>query len=64
MHEMGPGHRHEKLDQHFGDYNWQKNISQGNSLLQKLKDAVPKASEHADQFERFMKSLPQWDIAK
>ncbi|KAK0490177.1 hypothetical protein EDD18DRAFT_1109725 [Armillaria luteobubalina] len=27
-HEMGPGHRREKLDQHFGDYNWQKNIAQ------------------------------------
>ncbi len=27
--EMGPGHRREKLDQHFGDFNWQKNVSQG-----------------------------------
>ncbi|KAK0466634.1 hypothetical protein IW261DRAFT_1553911 [Armillaria novae-zelandiae] len=62
--EMGPGHRREKLDQHFGDYNWQKNISQGNSLLQKLKDAVPQASEHGDRFERFTKSLPQQDVAK
>ncbi|KAK0491756.1 hypothetical protein EDD18DRAFT_1109505 [Armillaria luteobubalina] len=53
--EMGPGHRREKLDQHFGDYNWQKNIAQ---------DAVPKASEHEDRFKRFTKSLPQQDVAK
>ncbi|KAK0477824.1 hypothetical protein IW261DRAFT_1594300, partial [Armillaria novae-zelandiae] len=26
--EMGPGHRREKLDQHFGDFNWHKNVSQ------------------------------------
>ncbi|KAK0488128.1 hypothetical protein EDD18DRAFT_1110504 [Armillaria luteobubalina] len=64
MREMGPGHRREKLDQHFGDYNWQKNIAQGNSMLQKLKDAIPKASEHEDRFKRFMKSLPQQDVAK
>ncbi|KAK0501996.1 hypothetical protein EDD18DRAFT_1100491 [Armillaria luteobubalina] len=31
--EMGPGHRHEKLDQHFGDFNWQKNVSQGDTLF-------------------------------
>ncbi|KAK0492135.1 hypothetical protein EDD18DRAFT_1080005 [Armillaria luteobubalina] len=24
MWEMSPGHRHEKLDQHFSDINWQK----------------------------------------
>ncbi|KAK0475680.1 hypothetical protein EDD18DRAFT_1115892 [Armillaria luteobubalina] len=64
MCEMGPGHRREKLDQHFRDYNWQKNIAQGNSMLRKLKDAVPKASEHEDRFEQFTKSLPQQDVAK
>ncbi|KAK0477741.1 hypothetical protein EDD18DRAFT_1312696 [Armillaria luteobubalina] len=63
MREMGPGHRCEKLDQHFGDFNWQKNVSQGDTLLHKIKDAVPKASEHEDQFERFTVSLPQSDVA-
>ncbi|KAK0482877.1 hypothetical protein EDD18DRAFT_1362407 [Armillaria luteobubalina] len=62
--EMGPGHRHEKLDQHFGDFNWQKNVSQGDTLLHKIKDAVPKASEHEDWFKRFTVSLPQSDVAK
>ncbi|KAK0470846.1 hypothetical protein IW261DRAFT_1553665 [Armillaria novae-zelandiae] len=64
MREMGPGHQHEKLDQHFGDFNWQKNMSQGNTLLRKIKDAVPKAFEHEDRFERFMASLPQSDVEK
>ncbi|KAK0500749.1 hypothetical protein EDD18DRAFT_1279950 [Armillaria luteobubalina] len=62
--EMGPGHRREKLDQHFGDFNWQKNVAIGDTLLRKIKDAVPKASDHEDQFERFTASLPQGDVAK
>ncbi|KAK0493407.1 hypothetical protein EDD18DRAFT_1108187 [Armillaria luteobubalina] len=62
--EMGPGHRCEKLDQHFGDFNWQKNMSQGDMLLCKIKDAVPKASDHEDQFKCFTASLPQDDIVK
>ncbi|KAK0467431.1 hypothetical protein IW261DRAFT_1613021 [Armillaria novae-zelandiae] len=62
--EMGPGHRREKLDQHFGDFNWQKNVSQGDTLLRKIKDAVPKASDHEDRFKRFTASLPQSDVVK
>ncbi|KAK0221290.1 hypothetical protein IW262DRAFT_1447825 [Armillaria fumosa] len=62
--EMGPGHQWEKLDQHFGDFNWQKNVSQGDTLLCKIKDAIPKASDHEDWFEHFMASLPQSDIVK
>ncbi|KAK0478646.1 hypothetical protein EDD18DRAFT_1364574 [Armillaria luteobubalina] len=62
--EMGPGHQCEKLDQHFGDFNWHKNVSQGDMLLCKIKDAVPKASDHEDQFEHFSASLPQSDVVK
>ncbi|KAK0471979.1 hypothetical protein EDD18DRAFT_1314665 [Armillaria luteobubalina] len=47
--EMGPGHRRKKLDQHFGDFNWHKNVSQGDTLLRKIKDAS---------------SLPQSDVVK
>lgn len=25
--EMGPGSRHDTLDDHFGDYNWRKIMS-------------------------------------
>ncbi|KAK0500890.1 hypothetical protein EDD18DRAFT_1348323 [Armillaria luteobubalina] len=62
--EMGPGHRRKKLDQHFGDFNWHKNVSQGDMLLCKIKDAVPKASDHEDRFEHFSASLPQSDVVK
>ncbi|KAK0470911.1 hypothetical protein IW261DRAFT_1553650 [Armillaria novae-zelandiae] len=50
--EMSPGHRREKLDQHFGDVNWQKN------------DAVPNAAEFESHFERFTMTLPTDDVAK
>ncbi|KAK0467414.1 hypothetical protein IW261DRAFT_1680454 [Armillaria novae-zelandiae] len=70
--EMGPGHRREKLDQHFGDFNWQKNVSQatisnailGDTLLCKIKDTVPKATDHEDRFKHFTASLPQSDVVK
>ncbi|KAK0497920.1 hypothetical protein EDD18DRAFT_1351735 [Armillaria luteobubalina] len=62
--EMSPGHRHEKLDQHFGDVNWQKNVSMGTSLLRKIKDAVPNAAEFESRFERFMATLPMSDVAQ
>ncbi|KAK0237349.1 hypothetical protein EDD85DRAFT_791018 [Armillaria nabsnona] len=64
MREMGPGHQCEKLNQHFGDFNWQKNVSQGDTLLHKIKDAMPEASEHEDHFKCFTASLPQSDVAK
>ncbi|KAK0478694.1 hypothetical protein EDD18DRAFT_1364550 [Armillaria luteobubalina] len=52
------------IDQHFGDFNWQKNVSQGDTLLHKIKDAMPKASDHEYQFERFMALLPRDNIVK
>ncbi|KAK0478572.1 hypothetical protein EDD18DRAFT_1312571 [Armillaria luteobubalina] len=62
--EMSLGHRREKLDQHFGDVNWQKNVSMGTSLLRKIKDAVPNAAEFESCFERFTTTLPTDDTAK
>ncbi|KAK0496439.1 hypothetical protein EDD18DRAFT_1353189 [Armillaria luteobubalina] len=61
---MGPGHQHKKLDQHFRDFNWQKNMSQGDTLLHKIKDTMPKALDHEDQFECFTVSLPQNNVEK
>ncbi|KAK0465848.1 hypothetical protein IW261DRAFT_1426997 [Armillaria novae-zelandiae] len=55
--EMSPGHRCEKLDQHFSDVNWQKNISMG-------MDTVPNAAEFESHFERFKTTLPTDDVAK
>ncbi|KAK0493893.1 hypothetical protein EDD18DRAFT_1077920, partial [Armillaria luteobubalina] len=63
-HEMSPGHRREKLDQHFGDVNWQKNVSMGTSLLRKIKDAVPNAAEFESHFECFTATLPMSNVAQ
>ncbi|KAG6818426.1 hypothetical protein H0H93_005084 [Arthromyces matolae] len=37
---MGPGTRHDVLDDHFGFWNWSKYIATGKSLRKKYKDAV------------------------
>ncbi|KAK0493944.1 hypothetical protein EDD18DRAFT_1355859 [Armillaria luteobubalina] len=51
-------------DQHFGDFNWHKNVLQGDTLLCKIKDAMPKASDHEDRFKHFSALLPQSDVVK
>ncbi|KAK0493739.1 hypothetical protein EDD18DRAFT_1356197 [Armillaria luteobubalina] len=40
------------------------NSTIGDTLLHKIKDAVPKSSDHEDRFEHFMESLPQGNILK
>ncbi|KAG6913835.1 hypothetical protein DXG01_004024 [Tephrocybe rancida] len=37
---MGPGTRHDVLDDHFGFWNWQKYMATGNTLVRRYKDAV------------------------
>lgn len=46
--EMGPGNRHDTLDDHFSYINWQRNIGLGDSLTRKLLIA---REEHDDQIE-------------
>jgi len=36
--EMGPGHRRDVLDDHFGDINWQKTTKMGSSLISVVLD--------------------------
>ncbi|TFY58980.1 hypothetical protein EVJ58_g6064 [Rhodofomes roseus] len=61
--EMGPGHRHNVLDDVFGDYNWRKVRQMGPALLARLKEAVPNANEHQVAFEEFTEVLPLRNIA-
>ncbi|KAK0475322.1 hypothetical protein EDD18DRAFT_1116096 [Armillaria luteobubalina] len=61
---MSPGHRCEKLNQHFGNVNWQKNVSMGDSLLQKIKEAVLNAAEYECSFEHFTNTFLSEDIMK
>ncbi|KAG9310751.1 hypothetical protein JVU11DRAFT_9359 [Chiua virens] len=46
--EMGPGHRRDTLDDLIGDTNWKKFIGIGESILLRLKEAVPERSEHRE----------------
>lgn len=56
--EMGPGSRWDTLDDHFGDYNWQKVSSMSVTFLRKVKEAVPAWDEYLLAFEEFNVALP------
>ncbi|KAG2095153.1 hypothetical protein BD769DRAFT_1655416 [Suillus cothurnatus] len=69
--EMGPGARHDTLDDHFGNFNWKKVTNMGVSLLRKLKVAMPERERHQHDFHEFNGTLiaerpeevSQWRIA-
>ncbi|TDL13603.1 hypothetical protein BD410DRAFT_817291 [Rickenella mellea] len=61
--EMGPGARHDALDDHWGDMNWKKIVGMGASLLRKLKLAVPSQSQHEAEFEHLTANLPAATVA-
>ncbi|KAJ7572817.1 hypothetical protein C8J56DRAFT_756599, partial [Mycena floridula] len=55
--EMGPGSRHDTLDDHFGDYNWRKVNILGFSLWRKLEDAVDGRNRQHFHFLSFSESI-------
>ncbi len=71
--EMGPGSRHDTLDDHWGDANWRKCISIGKLfpflwlmrsdtatatvLLRKIQEAVPQHEEHVVTLEMFSETV-------
>ncbi|KAF8425786.1 hypothetical protein L210DRAFT_3615051 [Boletus edulis BED1] len=57
--EMGPGHQRNTLDDLIGDSNWKKFIGFRESILLKLKEAVPEQSEHQDDLREFEASLSE-----
>ncbi|KAF8435931.1 hypothetical protein L210DRAFT_3352549, partial [Boletus edulis BED1] len=57
--EMGPGHQHNTLNDLISDSNWKKFIGFGESILLKLKEAVPEQSEHQDDLREFEASLAE-----
>ncbi|KIJ12364.1 hypothetical protein PAXINDRAFT_163929 [Paxillus involutus ATCC 200175] len=74
--EMGPGARCDTLDDHFGHWNWKKISLLGETMLEKLKDAIPKRADHAvaleeltaglvedhsDDLERWKKQVEDWE---
>jgi hypothetical protein len=72
--EMGPGHRRDTLDDHFGDINWRKTTLMGMlslvspvisterttavSLLRKIKEAVAESNDHKFLHHQFVLGLP------
>ncbi|KAF9492528.1 hypothetical protein BDN71DRAFT_1483780 [Pleurotus eryngii] len=56
--EMGPGSQRDMLDDHFGNYNWQKVISLHASLLKRIQEAGAMRSEHVENFLTLSDSLP------
>ncbi|OJT07897.1 hypothetical protein TRAPUB_1209 [Trametes pubescens] len=71
--EMGPGVRHEVLNDHWGAWNWQKIIDFAPRLLASLRDADKTyAAQHADymdfslsftaqQVSKWMRAIHEWD---
>ncbi|KAG5635184.1 hypothetical protein H0H81_012123 [Sphagnurus paluster] len=55
--EMGPGHRRDTLDNHFGDWNWKKTCLMAPSLLRKIKEAVIESKEHHELHAEFERGL-------
>ncbi|KAG2108890.1 uncharacterized protein F5147DRAFT_745615 [Suillus discolor] len=51
--EMGPGARHDTLDDHFGHHNWHKFVGLGLSLRKKLIIAVKERDRQQAAFQEF-----------
>ncbi|KAG1846964.1 hypothetical protein C8R48DRAFT_750553 [Suillus tomentosus] len=51
--EMGPGARHDTLDDHFGHHNWRKFVGLGLSLRKKLITAVKERDRQQAAFPEF-----------
>lgn len=78
--EMGPGHRRDTLDDHFGDGNWKKTTLMGGlcylllndiaewfkaiSLLRKIKTAVAECNDHKFLHHQFVLGLPEASVGK
>ncbi|TDL16254.1 hypothetical protein BD410DRAFT_731572 [Rickenella mellea] len=55
--EMGPGARHDTLDDHWGDMNWKKVIGLGISLMRKMKLAVPGRCQHEAEYNHLSDNI-------
>jgi len=62
--EMGPGHRRDTLDDHFGDGNWKKTTLMAISLLRKIKTAVAERNDHKFLHHQFVLGLPEASVEK
>ncbi|KAG6873723.1 hypothetical protein C0992_008445, partial [Termitomyces sp. T32_za158] len=61
--EMGPGSRHDTLDDHFGDYNWRKIMTLSSTFVRKVHQAIFQREEHVIAFQEFDAALPEEDVS-
>ncbi|KAG6836052.1 hypothetical protein H0H93_011949 [Arthromyces matolae] len=57
--EMGPGARHDTIDDHFNDLNWKKTTQFGEHMFKKIREAAAESREHSLVFEEFNNSVPE-----
>ncbi|KAG6809653.1 hypothetical protein H0H92_015320 [Tricholoma furcatifolium] len=55
--QMGPGARHDTLDDFMGFYNYRKTVELGDTLLKNLVKAIPQAILHRNAFRAFTDGL-------
>ncbi|KAJ7036483.1 hypothetical protein C8F04DRAFT_1210089 [Mycena alexandri] len=62
--EMGPGSRHDTLNDHWSHWNWQKLVGLGALLRKRLLKAIPERNFQAESLATFtnnqMEHVPQW----
>ncbi|KAK7024189.1 hypothetical protein VNI00_016497 [Paramarasmius palmivorus] len=56
--EMGPGSRHDTLDDHWGHWNWEKTIHLGRLLLKRMRLAVKWRKRQQTAFDIFTENQP------
>ncbi|KAF7796504.1 hypothetical protein EIP86_007682 [Pleurotus ostreatoroseus] len=59
--EMGPGSRHDTLEDHFGFANWQKFVKIGESLHKRLVIVRPEREKYARLLEEFTREIAKTD---
>jgi hypothetical protein len=62
--EMGPGARHDTLDNHWGHWNWRKLVGLGELLKKRLLKAIPERNFQRDSLATFTEHqaehVPTW----
>ncbi|KAG6912802.1 hypothetical protein DXG01_012027, partial [Tephrocybe rancida] len=57
--EMGPGARHDTIDDHFNDWNWRKTVQFGPRMIKKLRETASSAQLHLSGLEEFEDAVPK-----
>ncbi|KAI0083229.1 hypothetical protein BDY19DRAFT_998729 [Irpex rosettiformis] len=60
--EMGPGSRHDTLEDHFGWANWQKYINLGKQISKKYATAVKDRAKYEALYQEFKRDLQDYHV--